>query len=57
MAGIEDPILLIKNNPVRVAKIKRLIREARHWVNNTIILDQEAEQLIHILNEEISKLE
>lgn len=56
ISGVEDPIELIRNNPVRITKIKRLIREARFWVNSADLLNKEADKLTQMVENELLKI-
>lgn len=53
---LEDPILLIKGHPERIAKINRLARECAWWTASAIILTEINENLVTLLDQEIGKL-
>jgi hypothetical protein len=56
ISGIEDPIELIKNKPIRIAKIKRLIRESRFWAHSADLLEKEVDDLKQMIEKEILKM-
>jgi len=56
LAHLDDPISLIKNNNIRIAKLKRLIRECAWWVQSAEILTNASNQLIDMIDKEIEKL-
>jgi len=47
---LEDPMLLFKNNPQRIGKIKRLARECVWWHNCAIALKEINEKLIVLID-------
>jgi hypothetical protein len=50
-----DPIDLIKNQPERIAKIHRLLRETGWWVHEANKMGQQGRELIAMIEQEIQK--
>lgn len=53
---LENPILLIKDHPKRIAKVTRLARECAWWTSSAIVLTEINEELVILLDREIAKL-
>lgn len=53
---LEDPMVLIKNKPDRIAKIYRLIRECAWWADGGRVLTVKSQELLQLLEEEIAML-
>ena len=54
VAGLKDPIVLLKDHPERIALIKRLIRESAWWIESADVLSKNAEKLIEVVQKYIS---
>jgi len=52
---LEDPIALIRNNPERIGKLNRLTRECVWWHDSAIYLTELSDQIITLIDEEISQ--
>lgn len=50
----ESPLKLFQNNPERIGKINRLARECVWWHNSAIVLTQTSNEIIKLIDKEVS---